>query len=180
MLAWQMHGQRGEIVLAGKPWPHQFLAPGAIRKCTCQSECSLISNQTTSSQAECVGSLSGNERQSIAADGLSSSPMAANEILGLRVPHGASVRDRQSEVQVGTDDFIGHMQRLAGPEAVADWRRLQKAMEPYTEAAAAVPSMALRQDPTATLTILGRYLPSLFSSGPAAARLIKPASEVSR
>ena len=81
-------------------------------------------------------------------------------------------------MQVGTDDFIGHMHRLAGPEAVADWRQLQKAMEPYTKAAAAVPSMALRQDPTAALTILGRYLPSLFSSGPAASRLIKPASEV--
>ena len=81
--------------------------------------------------------------------------------------------------QVGTDDFMGHMHRLAGPDAVADWKRLQVAMEPYTKAAAAVPSMALRQDPAAAINLLGRYLPSLFSAGPAAARLIKPASEVS-
>lgn len=81
--------------------------------------------------------------------------------------------------QVGTGDFIGHMHRLAGPEAVADWKRLQVAMEPYTKAAAAVPSMALRQDPAAAINLLGRYLPSLLSAGPAAARLVKPASEVS-
>ena len=80
--------------------------------------------------------------------------------------------------QVGTGDFIGHMHRLAGPEAVADWKKLQVAMEPYTKAAAAVPSMALRQDPAAAINLLGRYLPSLLSAGPAAARLVKPASEV--
>ncbi|KAK9868340.1 hypothetical protein WJX84_009761 [Apatococcus fuscideae] len=80
--------------------------------------------------------------------------------------------------RVGTGDFISHMHRLAGPEAVADWKRLQTAMEPYTKAAAAVPSMALRQDPAAAITLLGRYLPSLFSSGTSSARLIKPASEV--
>lgn len=51
-------------------------------------------------------------------------------------------------------------------------------MRPYAAASTAVPPVALRFDPGALVTAVGRYLPSLLANGAAAAKLTGPFSTV--
>lgn len=66
---------------------------------------------------------------------------------GCRLPEG------EFETQVGGDQFCEVLAQLRGAEAIAQWRALQKLMEPYSRAAIALPVAALRSDLGAALTL---------------------------
>ncbi len=80
--------------------------------------------------------------------------------------------------QVGAAQFCDVLAQIRGPDAVAEWKRLQEFMRPYASASTAIPPVALRFDPGALVTAVGRYLPSLLANGPAAAKLTGPFSDV--
>eukprot|EP00854_Cymbomonas_tetramitiformis_P019420 gene19420-23220_t len=63
--------------------------------------------------------------------------------------------------------------KLGGPGAEGEWRKMEDAMAPLSDAAAALPAAALRFDALIPLTIW-KFLPSLLKSGPAAALLQSP------
>ncbi|MBW4635172.1 MAG: NAD(P)/FAD-dependent oxidoreductase [Iphinoe sp. HA4291-MV1] len=65
------------------------------------------------------------------------------------------------DTSVGTDQFCDVLKRFGGHEAVAEWRELQRVMEPLMRAATALPPAALRFDVGAIMTV-GRFAPSLF------------------
>lgn len=104
--------------------------------------------------------------------GLSYSPSAnplqqVLEILGEPLPcatydtWGCWLPEGDFETAVGADQFCEVLQRLRGPQAVADWRSLQRVMEPYARAAIALPPAAVRFDWGALLT-MGRFAPALL------------------
>lgn len=88
------------------------------------------------------------------------------------------VPEGQFLTQVGASQFCDVLAKVRGPEAVAEWQRLQEFMRPYAAASTAVPPVALRFDPGALITAVGRYLPSLLTNGAAAAKLTGPFSKV--
>ncbi|KAL4858768.1 Prolycopene isomerase 1 [Chlorella vulgaris] len=79
---------------------------------------------------------------------------------------------------VGATQFCEVLQQVRGPEAVAEWQRLQVFMRPLADAAAMLPPVAFRQDAGAALTAVARYLPSLLSNGGGALKLTGPFSKV--
>lgn len=81
-------------------------------------------------------------------------------------------------LQVGATQFCEVLQQVRGPEAVAEWQRLQVFMRPLADAAAMLPPVAFRQDAGAALTAVARYLPSLLSNGGSALKLTGPFSKV--
>lgn len=88
--------------------------------------------------------------------------------------------------RIGPTEFYKDLQQVAGPEAVADWRKLQEAVLPLSAAAMALPPAAIRADWGALVTTLGRYGPSLLKTflqlGPrglmGAGKLLGPFSEL--
>ena len=62
--------------------------------------------------------------------------------------------------KVGGDQFGEILQQLRGDQAVAEWKHLQKVMEPIASAAIAIPPAAIRFDLGAALTV-GRFLPNV-------------------
>lgn len=74
---------------------------------------------------------------------------------GCRLPEG------DFNTSVGAEQFCEVLQRLRGDVAVAEWRNLQRVMEPFAKATIALPSAAVRLDLGAVLT-LGQFLPSLL------------------
>ena len=73
--------------------------------------------------------------------------------------------------RVGADNFADLLATLRGPAAVEEWRALQLKMRPLAAAATVVPPLAIRFDLGAAVTAVGRYLPAILSSGPAALAL---------
>lgn len=47
-------------------------------------------------------------------------------------------------VQIGNDNFYEVLSKIRGPEAVAEWRRLQEVMRPLAKAAVLMPPVAFR------------------------------------
>ncbi|GLC40753.1 hypothetical protein PLESTB_000026100 [Pleodorina starrii] len=80
--------------------------------------------------------------------------------------------------RIGNDNFYEVLKQIRGPEAVAEWARLQEVMRPLAKAAALMPPAAFRYDPGVLVTAIARYLPSLLESGGDAARLSGPFSRV--
>ncbi|PNW72273.1 hypothetical protein CHLRE_16g674950v5 [Chlamydomonas reinhardtii] len=76
--------------------------------------------------------------------------------------------------RIGNDNFVEVLKQIRGPEAMAEWARLQEVMRPLAKAATMIPPAAFRYDPGALVTAIGRYLPSLLESGPNAAKLSGP------
>ncbi len=83
---------------------------------------------------------------------------------------GCCLPEGDFETSVGVDQFCEVLRRLRGESAVAEWRRLQKYMEPLAEAAIALPPAALRADWGAVVTA-GRYAPSLLKHLPHISKL---------
>ncbi len=98
-------------------------------------------------------------------------PCATYDTWTCRLPEG------DLDVAVGAEPFCDVLQDLRGGAAVAQWRNLQRVMEPYAKAAIALPPVALRWDWGAALT-LGRYAPSLLQSAPQVGRLTGPFSRI--
>jgi carotene isomerase len=78
---------------------------------------------------------------------------------------------------VGSEPFCEVLANLRGKEAVAEWRSLQKVMEPLGKAAIAVPPAAIRSDLGAALT-LGRFAPALLQQATRLPQLTGPFSRI--
>jgi phytoene dehydrogenase-like protein len=61
-------------------------------------------------------------------------------IWGCRLPEG------DFDTEVGADQFCEVLQQLSGEKAVAEWRELQRVMQPLSSAAIALPTAAVRFD----------------------------------
>ncbi|MBE9177405.1 NAD(P)/FAD-dependent oxidoreductase [Oculatella sp. LEGE 06141] len=97
-------------------------------------------------------------------------PWATYNTWGCWLPEG------HFNTSVGADQFCDVLQQLRGESAMAEWRELQRVMEPYAQAAIAIPPSALRFDLGAVLTA-GRFTPSLIRHF---GRVIKLAGPFSR
>lgn len=62
---------------------------------------------------------------------------------------------------VGADEFCEVLQQFGGKNAKSQWRKLQKVMHPFADAAVAIPPAALRFDFGAILTA-GKFAPALL------------------
>lgn len=78
---------------------------------------------------------------------------------------------------VGADQFCEVLQQLRGNQAVAEWRELQRVMEPLKAAAIAIPPAAIRFDLGAVQTA-GRYAPSLLKHLGQVMKLTGPFSRI--
>ncbi len=74
---------------------------------------------------------------------------------------GCCLPEGDFDTSVGAEQFCEVLQKLRGEQAVAEWRQLQRVMEPYAQAAVALPTAALRLDFGAVWT-LGRYAPTML------------------
>ncbi|MEO1400921.1 MAG: NAD(P)/FAD-dependent oxidoreductase [Cyanobacteria bacterium J06635_1] len=90
---------------------------------------------------------------------------------GCRLPEG------DFDTSVGSDQFCNVLKELRGPQAVTEWRALQRIMKPLGEAAIALPPAAMRFDWGAAQT-LGRFAPALLKHAPSAAKLVGPFSNI--
>jgi len=81
------------------------------------------------------------------------------------------------DTAVGADQFCEVLASLRGNQAVAEWRNLQRIMEPFAKAAIAIPPAALRFDWGAFFTV-GQFLPSLIQHSASALKLTGPFSQI--
>ncbi|MGK7946996.1 MAG: phytoene desaturase family protein [Microcystaceae cyanobacterium] len=65
---------------------------------------------------------------------------------------------------IGETAFDGILQKIRGPEAVNQWKKLQKVMKPLAEATYALPTSSVRLDLGALFT-LSPYLPTFLRHG---------------
>lgn len=79
---------------------------------------------------------------------------------------------------VGPEGFTNLFKECAGPEALDQWRTLQKVSRPLTDAATAIPPLAIRLDPGVFLSGFVRYFGRIISSIWSFGMLTKPFSEV--
>ncbi len=75
------------------------------------------------------------------------------DVWGCRLPEG------DFDAYVGADHFCEVLAKLRGQNAVNQWRKLQAEMKPLAEAVNAMPSVAMRFDWGAGIS-LGKYLPA--------------------
>lgn len=73
---------------------------------------------------------------------------------------GCCLPEADFDTSVGAEQFCEILAKLRGDEAVAEWRELQRVMEPLASAAIALPPAALRFDLGAAIAV-GRFAPSL-------------------
>ena len=73
---------------------------------------------------------------------------------------GCCLPEGNFDTSVGAEQFCEVLARLRGNDAVAEWRELQRVMEPLASAAIALPPTALRLDLGAAIAV-GRFAPSL-------------------
>ena len=73
---------------------------------------------------------------------------------GCRLPEG------DFDTSVGAEQFCEVLGRLRGEKAIAEWRKLQRVMEPLASAAIALPPAAVRLDIGAAITV-GQFIPSM-------------------
>lgn len=83
---------------------------------------------------------------------------------------GCCLPEGDFKTAVGSDQFCQVLADLRGTQAVAEWRELQRVMRPLSEAAVAIPPVALRADWGAVLTV-GRFWDSLLRHGLGVAKL---------
>lgn len=74
------------------------------------------------------------------------------------------------QTSVGADQFCEVLSQLRGELAVAEWRNLQKIMQPLQAASVALPPAALRWDLGAARTV-GQFAPSLLKHMPSVAKI---------
>eukprot|EP00775_Hariotina_reticulata_P007610 gene7610-7812_t len=85
---------------------------------------------------------------------------------------------RSFPVVADSKDYADMIGRMGGPEAVAQWRRLERAMAPLQRGAALFPAAAIRSDPGVLLTAARFFGPQLMLTGLVAGKLTGPFSAV--
>ncbi len=90
---------------------------------------------------------------------------------GVRLPEG------DFDTSVGADQFCEVLQKLRGPQAVAEWRSLQRVMQPLASAAVALPTAAVRFD-WGALKTAGPFVPQLLKHSFTTLKLTGPFSHV--
>ncbi len=90
---------------------------------------------------------------------------------------GCCLPEGDFDTSVGAEQFSEVLKRLRGNEAAAEWRELQRVMDPLKRAAMAIPPAALRFDAAAALTV-GRFAPSLIQHAANIVKLTGPFSRI--
>lgn len=90
---------------------------------------------------------------------------------------GCCLPEGTFDTSVGADQFCQVLQKFRGDRAVAEWRDLQRVMEPYAKAAIAIPPAALRLDWQAAIT-MGKFAPALLRHAGRVAKLTGPFSQI--
>lgn len=90
---------------------------------------------------------------------------------GVRLPEG------EFDTSVGADQFCEVLQNLRGPQAVAEWRELQRVMQPLASAAVALPTAAVRFDWGALRTV-APFVPDLLKHSLNTLKLTGPFSRI--
>ncbi|BDA68143.1 Amine oxidase [Rivularia sp. IAM M-261] len=90
---------------------------------------------------------------------------------------GCCLPEGDFDTSVGAEQFCEVLQKLRGEQAVTEWRQLQRVMEPYAQAAVALPTAALRLDFGAVRT-LGRYAPTMLRHAVSINKLTGPFSQI--
>lgn len=90
---------------------------------------------------------------------------------------GCCLPEGDFDTTVGADHFCEVLARLRGEQAVREWRELQRVMQPLAEAVNALPSLAIRNDWAAAITV-GRYLPGLIRHSPNLFKLTEPFGKI--
>jgi len=90
---------------------------------------------------------------------------------GCRIPEG------DFDAYVGADHFCEILREFRGDDAVVQWRRLQQSMKPLADAVNVLPSLAMRFDLGAAIS-MGQYLPGTLSHLPNILRLTSPFSKI--
>ena len=93
------------------------------------------------------------------------------DVWGCRLPEG------DFDAYVGADHFCQVLEKLRGKDVVNQWRKLQAEMKPLAEAVNAMPSVAMRFDWGAGIS-LGKYLPATIWNLPNIMRLTGPFSKI--
>ena len=78
--------------------------------------------------------------------------------------------------EVGNDQFLDVLAKFVGADAVSEWTRLKKLMEPLATASAALPPAAVRSDIFGAYT-LARFVPGLVKSAPYISKIMAPYSK---
>ncbi len=78
---------------------------------------------------------------------------------------GCCLPEGDFDTSVGAEQFCEVLSKFGGNEAVAEWLKLQRVMEPLASAAVAIPPAAMRLDLGAAFTV-GRFAPSLVRHTP--------------
>ena len=92
-------------------------------------------------------------------------------VWGCRLPEG------DFDAYVGADHFVGILKELRGETAVTQWRKLQEEMKPLADAVNALPSLAMRFDLGAAIS-MGQYLPNTLGHLPNILRMTGPFSKI--
>lgn len=90
---------------------------------------------------------------------------------------GCCLPEGDFDTSVGAEQFCEVLKKLRGDEAVAEWLKLQRVMEPLAKAAIAIPPATLRFDVGAVLT-MGRFAASLASHAANFVKLTGPFSRI--
>lgn len=98
-------------------------------------------------------------------------PCATYDTWGCCLPEG------DFDTSVGANQFYSVLTKLRGDKAVAEWRELQRVMEPLMRIATAIPPAALRFDVGAAITV-GRFAPSLARNAANVTKLTGPFSRI--
>lgn len=90
---------------------------------------------------------------------------------------GCCLPEEDFDTAVGGEQFCSVLHRLRGNQAVAEWRELQRVMEPLARAATSMPTAAMRFDVGAALTA-GRFVPALLRHGADVLKLMGPFGQI--
>lgn len=90
---------------------------------------------------------------------------------------GCCLPEGDFDTSVGAEQFCEILQQFRGAQAVAEWRKLQRVMEPYAKAAVAMSPAALRFDLGAVITV-GRFAGSLLQQRANVLKLTGPFSRI--
>ena len=93
------------------------------------------------------------------------------DVWGCRLPEG------DFNAYVGADHFAEVLAKIRGQAAVAQWRKLQAEMKPLADSVDALPTLAMRYDWGAAIT-MGKYLPNTLGHLPNILRMTGPFSKI--
>ncbi|MBF2066282.1 MAG: NAD(P)/FAD-dependent oxidoreductase [Calothrix sp. C42_A2020_038] len=89
---------------------------------------------------------------------------------------GCCLPEGDFDTSVGAEQFCEVLEKLR-PQAKAEWQKLQQVMEPYADAAVALPTAALRLDLGAVRTV-GKFAPKMLRHARNINKLTGPFSQI--